>query len=180
MATQAERRTTRYEVYGNVAYEPVWEGGSVAAPRRQQTPRPRPHVRPKERTLARPRVQVREAGRTSPFAVLGFVCVGVLAALLLMSCARLTVINDETVQLRSQLAQLQEEEVKLLTQYELAYDLRTIEAQVLEEGLMVKPNSNQMVVLDLSEADNVVVYNRAGGDGAVMDKVGGFFGDLLA
>ena len=131
MAAEAKRRTTRYEVYGNVAYDPVWEGGSVAAPRREEILHPRPNVRPKERTLARPRVQVREAGMVSPFAVLGFACIGVLAVLLLMSCVRLTVINDETVQLRSQLSRLQEEEAELLTQYELAYDLRAIEAAAI-------------------------------------------------
>ena len=104
MAAEARRRTTRYETYGSVAYDPVWEGGAVAAPGREEVLRPRPKVRPKERTLARPHVQVREAGKVSPFAVVGFLAVGVLAVLLLMSCVRLTVISDETVQLRSQLA----------------------------------------------------------------------------
>lgn len=180
MAAEAKRRTTRYEVYGNVAYDPAWEGGAVAAPRREEILHPRPNVRPKERTLARPRVQVREAGKVSPFAVLGFACIGVLAVLLLMSCVRLTVINDETVQLRSQLSQLQEEEAALLTQYELAYDLRAIEEQMLSEGIMVKPNSNQMVVLDLSEPDNVVVYDQTDTGSKVFAKVGGFLGGLVS
>lgn len=179
MATQARRRTTRYETYGSVAYEPAWEGGAVAAPGREEVVRPRPRVRPKERTLARPRVQVREAGKVSPFAVVGFLSVGVLAVLLLMSYVRLTVINDETVQLRSQLSQLQEEEAKLLTQYELAYDLQAIEAQLTADGTMVKPSSNQMVVLDLSEPDNVVVYDQTEDASGALEKVGGFLGNLL-
>lgn len=162
MAAEAKRRTTRYEVYGNVAYDPVWEGGTVAAPapEQQEVLRPRPNVRPKERTLARPHVQVREAGRVSPFAVVGFLAVGVLAILFLLSSVRMTVINDESVQLRNQLAELQEEGTKLLAQYELAYDLQAIERQLTADGTMVRPSSSQMVVLDLSEPDNVVVYDQ--------------------
>lgn len=178
MAAEARRRTTRYETYGSVAYDPVWEGGAVAAPGREEVLRPRPKVRPKERTLARPRVQVREAGKVSPFAVVGFLSVGVLAVLLLMSCVRLTVISDETVQLRSQLAQLEKEEAKLLTQYELAYDLRQIEEQLTADGTMVKPSSNQMVVLDLSEPDNVVVYDQTENTAGALEKIGGILEGL--
>ncbi len=178
MAAEARRRTTRYETYGSAAYDPVWEGGSVAAPRREEVLRPRPRVRPKERTLARPRVQVSEAGTGSPFAVVGFLSVGVLAVLLLMSYVRLTVINDETVQLRSQLSELEEEEAKLLTQYELAYDLREIEEQLTADGTMVKPGSDQMVVLDLSEPDNVVVYDQTEETVGALEKIGGLLEDL--
>ena len=182
MAAAAQRRTSRYEVYGNVAYDPVWEGGAVAAPApgRQEVLRPRPNVRPKERTLARPRVQVREAGKVSPFAVVGFFSVVVMAVLVLMCCVRLTVLNDESVQLRNQLSQLQAEEADLLARYELAYDLQAIEADLLASGAMVRPTSDQVVVLDLSEPDNVVVYDRAEGAGSLLDSVKDFIGDLLA
>lgn len=182
MAAEARRRSTRYEVYGNVAYDPVWEGGAVAAPapERQEVLRPRPKVRPKERTLARPRVQVREAGKVSPFAVVGFLSVGVLAVLLLMSCVKLAVINDEAVQLRSQLSELQEEETKLLAQYELAYDLKAIEEQLTADGSMVKPSSSQMVVLDLSEPDNVVVYDQTENTAGTLGQIGDLLGDLVS
>ena len=181
MAAEAKRRTTRYEVYGNVAYDPVWEGGSIAAPapERQEVLRPRPNVRPKERTLARPRVQVREAGKVSPFAVVGFLAIGVLAILFLMSSVRLTVLNDESVQLRNQLADLQEEGTKLLAQYELAYDLQAIEDQLTADGTMVRPSSSQMVVLDLSEPDNVVVYDQAG-EASPLDRVEGLLHKLVS
>ena len=177
MAAEARRRTTRYETYGSVAYDPVWEGGAVAAPGREEVLRPRPRVRPKERTLARPRVKVREAGMVAPFAVVGFLCVGALTVLLLMSCVRLTVINDESVQLRSQLSALQEEEAKLLAEYEQAYDLQAIEEQLLADGTMVKPTSSQMVVLDLSEPDNVVIYSQEETAGA-LETIGSLLGDL--
>ena len=182
MAAEAKRRTTRYEVYGNVAYDPVWEGGSIAAPapEQQEVLRPRPNVRPKERTLARPHVQVREAGRVSLFAVVGFLAVGVLAILFLMSSVRLTVINDESVQLRNQLADLQEEGTKLLAQYELAYDWSALEAELTAGGTMAKPNSSQMVMLDLSEPDSVVVFDQTGNVSGLLDKVGSFLADPAA
>ena len=161
----ARRRTTRYETYGSVAYEPEWGGDVLTLPGGQELTRPRPKVRPEEKPLVRPKVQVREAGKVSPFAVIGFFCVGVLAVLLLMSCVCLTVLKDESVKLQSQLTQLQKDEATLLAQYEMAYDLKEIEAQLTADGTMVKPNKGQMVMLDLSEPDNVVVY-------AQKEKVG--------
>ena len=157
---QARRRTTRYETYGSVAYEPAWNGDVITLPGGEELARPRPKVRPEEKTLARPKVQVREAGKVSPFAVIGFLCVGVLAVLLLMSSVRLTVLKDESVQLESQLVQLEKDEATLLAQYEMAYDLKQIEAMLTADGTMIKPNKGQMVVLDLSEPDNVVVYGQ--------------------
>lgn len=180
MTEEIRYTTTRFNTFGNVAYDPAWEGGAVAAPGREEVLRPRPNVRPKERTLARPRVQVREAGKVSPFAVAGFLSVGVLAVLLLMSSVRLMVINNETVQLRTQLSALREEEAKLLTEYELAYDLRAIEEQLTADGTMVKPNSNQMVALDLSEPDNVVVFAQESAAAGLLDKMGDLMGDLAS
>ena len=176
MASTARRRTSRYETYGSLAYAPAREGHAVPAPRREEVVRPRPQVRPKERILARPRVRVREAGKVSPFAVLGFLSIGALTVLLLMSYVRLAVINDESVQLRSQLSQLKEEEAQLLAKYEQIYDLQEIETQMISTGAMVKPNSNQIVVLDLSEPDNVVVYGQEeGGAPGILERVGAFF-----
>ena len=83
----SRRRRTSYDTYGNVAYAPVYEGNAVRVPRREETLQPKPRVRPREqeRTLTRTRVQVREAGEVSPFAVIGFLAVGIFAALLLWS-----------------------------------------------------------------------------------------------
>ena len=172
---QARRKTTRYETYGSVAYEPEWGGDVITLPGGQELTQPRPKVRPEEKTLARPKVQVREAGKVSPFGVVGFLCVGVLAVLLLMSCVRLTVLKDESVKLESQLSQLQKDEATLLARYEMAYDLKSIEAQLTADGAMVKPGNGQMVVLDLSEPDNVVVYERPQEKGGFQAWVNGLF-----
>ena len=176
---QPSRRRTRYETYGNVAYDPAWSGRTSTAPKREEELRPRPRVRPNERTLARPRARVRQAGHVSPFAVVGFLAVGVFALLLLSCATKLAVANDEAVHLRSELAELKEEEAKLMVQYELAYDLQAIEAQLTADGSMVKPSSNQIIVLDLSEPDNVVVYGGSS-SGGVLDQIGAFFGGIVS
>ena len=43
---------------------------------------------------------------------------------------------------------------------------------------MVKPSSNQMVVLDLSEPDNVVVYDQTEDAAGTLEKIGGILEDL--
>lgn len=161
MASATARRKTGYTqprgTYGNLAYaepaRPLERGGSEVL-------RPRPKVRTREKALTRPKVQVREAGQVSIFAVVGFLAVGVFAILMMLSTVQLTVVNDEVVALRSQLDGLEDEAAKLTAQYELAYDLSTIEERVTSDGSMTKPQAGQIYVLDLSEEDSVVHYQR--------------------
>ena len=161
----------KYATYGNVAYAPGYDGTAARRPAREEVLRPAPKTIPKERVQVRPRVHVREQERVSVFAVVGFLAVGIFAALLLMSYVSLTVLHDETVSLRSQLSALQTEEAKLLTKYELAYDLKTIEQTVTASGTMVKPQSGQIYTIELSDPDSVVRYEEkqplAGAAGAV-------------
>ncbi len=56
----------------------------VGSPPSSQGPRRAPATR--ERALTRTKVQAREAGQASVFAVIGFLAVGVFAALLLQLC----------------------------------------------------------------------------------------------
>lgn len=74
-----------YRTYGSVAYAPAYDGSAIRAPGRESTLQPRPKARPRtrEQALTRTKVQVREAGEVSPFAVIGFAAVGVFAALLI-------------------------------------------------------------------------------------------------
>lgn len=156
-----ERRTRQYRTYGNVAYQPEAERDAARAPRREPAHRPRPRVQPRERTVTRPSVEVRQQGAVAPFAIIGFFAVAVCALLLVMTSAQLAIVNDESVDLRSTLAELQEEERTLQTQYEMAFDLAAIEAQLTADGSMVKAGTGQIVYLDLSEGDNVVYYEGA-------------------
>lgn len=158
------RKYTPYgaATYGNVAYDlagtadrPLHQGGAeVLTPKRR--------ARSGARALTRPKVRVREAGYVAPFAVIGFLAVAVFAVLLMFSYAKLTAVNDQVVSARNQLNSLKTEESKLLTQYELAFDLNSIEKQALAGG-MVKPQIGQTYVLDLSKPDSVVRYQQQEG-----------------
>ena len=179
----SRRRRTSYDTYGNVAYAPVYEGNAVRVPRREETLQPKPRVRPREqeRTLTRTRVQVREAGEVSPFAVIGFLAVGIFAALLLWSYSQYIVTTDQLVTLRSDLVDLQEENVRLSAQYEKVFDMERIQEAVGDT--MVRPTNDQVVYLDLSEPDSVVLYGEeemTQGPMGLLKGLEELFGDLFA
>ena len=160
MAERRRRSTTRYDIYGSVAYAPAYEGNAVRAPRReeQELPQPKPRQRPRRKALVRPQVQVRQAGQVAPFAVIGFAAVALFAVMLLTSYANLTAVNGKVVSLRRELSALQQENTILTTQYEKVFDLDTIQAAVGET--MVRPSGDQVVYIDLSSPDTVEVYSE--------------------
>ena len=176
--------TASYRTYGSVAYAPAYDGSAVRAPRREETLQPRPQpktrVRPRERMLTRTQVQVREAGEVSPFAVIGFLAVGVFAALLLFSYSQFTMINDQVVSLRGDLTVLQRENATLSAEYEKLFDMERIQAAVGEA--MVRPSGEQVVYIDLSEPDTVLLYGEEESAAGVMGAVEGLkeiFGQLV-
>ena len=124
-------------------------------------------------------VEVRQAGAVAPFAVVGFIAVAIFAALVLFSHAQSTVLNAEIVELRGQLTTLEAENAKLSAQYEQVFDMAAIQSAV-GEG-MTRPNGSQVVYLDLSEPDTVVVFDKLK-DSRVMDtmkNVGRALGDMI-
>ena len=150
MATRRRSQLSSYRTYGSVAYAPAYDGTAVRAPRREEVLRPKPRVRPRERVLTRTQVQVREAGQASVFAVIGFLAVGVFAALL--------VLTDQVVTLRSELTTLQTENATLSAEYEKVFDMERIQAAVGDT--MIRPTGDQVEYIDLSEPDSVVVYGQ--------------------
>lgn len=156
---------TPYRTYGSAAYAPAYEGSAVRAPQPGEDVRyaPRPRQRPNERALTRTQVQVREAGAVAPFAVVGFLAVGVFAALLLYSYAQFAVLNDQVITARGTLTSLQTEYSTLSAQYEQAFDGARIQSAVGDT--MVQPSPEQVVYLDLSEPDAVTVYQKADAHG---------------
>ena len=182
----AERRTTnRYRTYGSVAYQPEFEQNAVRRsaqrPRREEERVRRPRVQPRTQTVTRPSVEVRQQSAVAPFAIVGFIAVALCALLLVMTSAQVAMVNDQTVDLRSQLSDLKDEEKVLLAQYELAFDLAAIEKQLTADGSMVKAGSGQTVYLDLSEEDNVVYYEAAeDGLSGLVRRAEQWLSDLLS
>jgi hypothetical protein len=157
MASAAAVKRSRYNsaraTYGSTAYDLDYRRGGVEAV-------PRPLVRPREKAAVRPKVRVREAGKVSVFAVAGFLAVGVFALLVILSGIQLTALSDDIAALNKEMTVLQGEEGRLRTQYELAFDLASIQSAVTSNGSMVKPQSGQILYLDLSEPDSVVLFRR--------------------
>ena len=89
--------------------------------------------------------------------------------------------TDQLVTLRSDLVDLQEENVRLSAQYEKVFDMERIQEAVGDT--MVRPTSDQIVYLDLSEPDRVTLYGEdetAQGPLGLWKGLEELFGDLFA
>lgn len=177
MATRRRNQTTSYRTYGNVAYAPAYDGSAVRAPGREQVLQPKPRVRPKEKVLTRTQVQVREAGQVSPFAVVGFILVGLFAALVLVSYTQYTVVADQVVSLRNELSTLQTENATLSAKYERVFELDQVQNVV--GGTMIRPTAGQIEYIDLSAPDSVELYKGHNGLSGVMGVLAGA-GEILS
>ncbi len=191
MATQRRNDARRrYRTSGNVAYQPEFEQDSVREPSRRELvrgntvrrpdPRRRPQPQPRRRPAARPSIQVRPQSAVAPFTVVGLFAVLACTLLLVVNCARLAVANNGIVELRGDLAQLQDENRVLQAKYELLFDVEEIERQFLSNGSMVRATPGQTVYLDLSGGDSVVYYEGAGsGLSALLQRAEQFFAGLM-
>lgn len=101
-------------------------------------------------------------GKAAPMLVAGIVVIAVFVILILISYAKLVIVNDSVVSLRNQLTTLQTEQTKLTAKYELSYDLQDIEAKMLSSGEMTKVQSSQIYTLELAEPDHVEYYKNSG------------------
>lgn len=156
MATTRERRTIPYRTYGNVAYDPAY------APEREGREHPQPRIRTRERAAAREHARVRQAGYVAPTGVIGFALVAVMAVFLLAGYAQVTRLSDQIVHLRKEGNTLSEEHATLMAQYELCFDLKSVEEQVAASGSMVQPQSEQIITLNIAEPDSAQIYTNRG------------------
>ncbi len=157
-------REMRYQrsgaVVGNLAFdldrevrEHELRHAGEPARRREIAAQPTPKVRSVSH------VQVRQRQKLSPTAVLGSAAVAVLAVMMLLCYVQLTGLSGDVVALRSELKQLQTENVTLTAQYEQMYDLATVK-EAAESAGMAKPNSGQVFYIDLSDGDSAQVYTH--------------------
>lgn len=146
-------------VYGDLAYDLDRElrerqfRHAGEAPRQRQAAKELPQVR------RATRVQTRERQKLSVLTVLGFGAASALAVLVLMSYIQLMGISNSVVSLKSQLEDLETENVTLTTQYERMYDLNTVQ-EAAEAAGMSKPSGSQIYYIDLSDGDSAVVYQQ--------------------
>lgn len=176
---EAVRRGS-YDPYRNLNY--AYDGSAVRVLEEEENYEVRTHTHTHRRhqELSRPKAVVRPAGKVSLFAVAGFAAVAVLAVLILMSYVQLSAISGEVVSLNSRMTQLRSEEATLRARYELAYDLGAIEKAVTSDGSMSRPQAGQMIYVDLTEPDSVVLYNQEETTGSFLESVEEIVGSIFA
>lgn len=160
----------------SVSYTSAYDGNAV-----RKLDRIEQHPAERRRNRHRPlNLKVREGGKVAPVAVLGFLVVSLLTMLLLAYNAELVMVNDQAVALRGQLSKLKVEEAKLLTKYELAYDLQDIEEKVISSGEMIKQQSDQVYMLELVAPDEVEYHQSVGLSEKLAMGVKGLFSAIMA
>ena len=78
------------------------------------------------RQRARAKAAVRPAQKVSPAAALGFAAVSALTVLLLLCYVEMNAISTRIVTMKSEIEQLEIEQVSLMAQYEQAFDMATV------------------------------------------------------
>jgi|GEM_PF-1524872 len=180
-----EKKRYQQTTYGNVAYDlnyqrnvvPVPDGGE---PSRQ--PQPRKHTRTgtrqRRRVMTRPKVKLRHREAVTPTAVVGFALAAVMAVLVLFSYVKLNNVYASTVALQNQLTTLQTEENTLKAEYEEVFNQDVLSKAVKKAGNLKPVTSDQIVYVELSDPDNIVVYEqeeKSGGIAAFFQSVRDFF-----
>ena len=79
-----------------------------------------------------------------------------MAAALIYSYMRLTVLNDQISQVRTELTEVSNEGVLLKTQYESRYDLTQIEDYAVKELGMTKMDRSQVEYVEIGNPDTIV------------------------
>ena len=163
MAQKYDRRRYGY-TDGSLAYDldalarerALDDAGRMEQPHREPTPQP------KRQPVARP------VAKPSPLVLACAVLLTGLVVLLLMGYVRLTQVNTDISEMKSEISQLEERQVALLTQYEKTFDLATVQ-RVAEEAGMKKPTSGQVEYLELPSSDSAVVYR--GDAGTALENI---------
>ncbi|MFI3254726.1 MAG: hypothetical protein R3Y63_10375 [Eubacteriales bacterium] len=159
-----------YRTYGSAAFAPEVEEIPEIAPQRKAKVNHRP--------LTRQRVQLREKGVISVDSILGFICICVMAGMLLSSHAQLVTSSDQVVQLKSELKELESENLLLSAQYEKHFDIQRIE-ETLGNDMML-PTNAQVVYIDLSQPDVVSFYEKDESKTGFFASLKNIFFDWLA
>lgn len=162
MASTARELRYHNSVDGSLARELDWAVRQRELEHAGEAPRrvPKEREQAKKREKSKVQVRLRERQYVSPLSVLGTAAVLGLALLVLLSYVQLTVLSAETVDLKSQLAELDTKHVTLTAEYERMFDLATVR-QAAEAAGMSKPSTSQVCYLDISDGDSVEIYREA-------------------
>ena len=110
------------------------------------------------RQRAKAKAAIRPAQKASPVLVMGFACVAALLMGLLMCYVQINAVSNSIVDMKSEISQLEIEQVTLLTRYEQAFDLASVKETALAAG-MSQPSDSQIYYIDLPGQDRAVAYS---------------------
>jgi cell division protein FtsL len=146
-------------VYGNLAYD-FTNPEIFADMPPEESPLNPPRARERERTATRARVRL----AVSPAAFIGFGIAAVLLVFSLLGRVQLMQTSDEAVALSDRLAALQDEQSKLLIQYESTFNLTEIEKYAKNTLGMQKARGDQIFYVGGRVSDKAVVIaeNKTG------------------
>ena len=161
MAAAAKELRYRRRVDGSLARELDWAVRERELEHAGEAPRRSAGELRKEREQSKAgvHVEVRERQYVSWFSLLGTAAVLGLALMLLLSYVQLTVLSAQTVELKTQLEELETKHVTLTAEYERMFDLATVR-RAAEAAGMSKPSASQVCYLDISEGDSVEIYRE--------------------
>ena len=122
------------------------------------------------------RVAVTTKGPPTSFTVSSPVA---LMVLVLLCYVRLNAISRSIVDMKTDIAALETEQVSLLTRYEQAFDLTSVKAAAEAAG-MTQPSDSQIYYIDLPGADQAVSYsdNEIGLPERFVSKVKDLFAEI--
>lgn len=158
------RYSTPYSVDGNLARKldprelerQLDHSGQMDFDQLYQRPRETAAER-NARRRAQVRAAVRPAQKVSPMALLSAVCVAFLLVVLLLCYVRLNTISRSIVSMKSEISQLEIEQVALLTKYEQTFDLSAVKEAAAAAG-MVQPSDSQIYYIALPGEDQITTH----------------------
>lgn len=125
---------------------------------------------------AKQRAQVKASIRPAQLpplaAVVGAACVAVLMFMLLMCYVKMNTISRSIVAMKTQITQLEVDQVSLLTRYEQAFDLSTVK-EAAEAAGMSQPSDSQVFYIRLPGEDQATVHKAGSGFFAAFQR--GFY-----
>ena len=109
------------------------------------------------RRRAQAKAAVRVVQKPSNLIMLGFACTALLLVALLFCYVRMNTISRSIVTMKTEIKQLEVEQVSLMTQYEQTFDLSVVKQAALAAG-MNQPSESQVYYINLPGEDQATTH----------------------
>ena len=165
--------------YGSVAYD-LGRYGGTAIPKEYPREIEEPVVEEKARTQVKTRVRAVERQRVSAFGVVGSVVLTLLVVLLLMAYVQLNEISAQTVEIQNTIAELENENTKLTSEFEMTFNMSSVKDYAINVLGMTEPTAEQITVLNMGTTDRAEIINVTNaGNSSASESVGTFLTTVL-